>query len=123
MPAADKAVEAIRKAATSEQGKKAAKAAGGALAGWLGKEGRERLKARNSGRTDRDLALDLARQIGGEYSEGTVVARRRRYVVWKDGVPVDAFPEPEKGVVLTECLELQDFKGVLLTPPPPKAST
>ena len=43
-------------------------------------------------RVDHDRARKLARQIGGELSEETIIAGEPHFVVWKDGVPVQAFP-------------------------------
>jgi hypothetical protein len=67
-------------------------------------------------RVDRDLAIKLARQIRGRYSEDTIIAGKPHYVVWKDGVPVEAFP-PVADLELRP--ELRDFDESLAKPPPP----
>jgi hypothetical protein len=73
--------------------------------------------------SSRKNALQLARQIRGQYSEGTVVAGRQRYVVWKEGKPVDCFPPLTgadlNGGPLAERIELQDLDPALLKDPPP----
>jgi hypothetical protein len=68
-------------------------------------------------RADRDLAIKLARQIRGRWSEDTIVAGSPHYVVWKDGVPVDAFP-PVDDLELRP--ELRDFDERLAKAPPPE---
>lgn len=70
-------------------------------------------------RLDRDRAIKLARQIRGRYSEDTIIGGEPHFVVWKDGVPVEAFPPvPE----LELRPELRDFDVRLaLVPPEPSA--
>ncbi len=54
---------------------------------------RERYDTWRDRRIDRDRALKLARQIGGRYSEDTIIDGQPHFVVWSaDGKPVDAFP-------------------------------
>jgi hypothetical protein len=57
----------------------------------------------------------------GKYSRKTIVCGRRRYVVWKDGVPQRAYPplaaEELAGRSLAELPELQDFNPTLLIDP------
>ena len=43
-------------------------------------------------RVYRDRAVKLARQMGGQVSEDTIIAGEPHFVVWKDGKPVQAFP-------------------------------
>jgi hypothetical protein len=43
-------------------------------------------------RVYRDRAIKLARQLGGRYSEDTIIGGEPHFVVWKDGKPVEAFP-------------------------------
>ena len=65
------------------------------------------------------LAIRLARQIQGRYSEDTIIAGKPHHVVWKDGVPVEAFPPVED---LELRPELRDFDQRLLKVPPPERS-
>jgi hypothetical protein len=62
------------------------------------------------------MAIDVARQVGGQYSEDTVVAGERRHVVWKDGRAIDAYPRFDGD--LSARHELQDFPAELLKVPP-----
>ena len=76
---------------------------------------RERYERWRGARADRDLAIKLARQIRGRYSEDTIIAGRPHHVVWKDGVPVEAFP-PVADLELRP--ELRDFDEQLMKVPP-----
>ena len=76
---------------------------------------RERYERWRGARADRDLAIKLARQIRGRWSEDTIIAGTPHYVVWKDGVPVEAFP-PVADLELRP--ELRDFDERLAKPPP-----
>ena len=67
-------------------------------------------------RADRDRAIKLARQIRGRFSEDTIIAAEPHYVVWKDGVPVEAFPAVAD---LELRPELRDFDAALAKEPPP----
>ena len=78
---------------------------------------RERYDRWRGGRLDRDRAVKLARQIRGRFSEQTIIAGEPHYVVWKDGVPVEAFP-PVPDLELRP--ELRDFDDRLLHEPPPE---
>jgi hypothetical protein len=78
---------------------------------------RERYDRWSGARTDRQLAIRLARQIQGTYSEGTIIAGTPHYVVWKAGAPVEAFPPVED---LELRPELRDFDQRLLKVPPPE---
>ena len=78
---------------------------------------RERYDRWSGSRADRLLAIRLARQIQGRYSEGTIIAGTPHYVVWKDGVPLEAFPPVED---LELRPELRDFDQRLLKVPPPE---
>jgi hypothetical protein len=69
-------------------------------------------------RADRDLAIKLARQIRGRWSEDTIIAGTPHYVVWKNGVPVEAFP-PVADLELRP--ELRDFDERLAKPPPERS--
>jgi hypothetical protein len=70
-------------------------------------------------RLDRDRAVKLARQIRGRYSEDTIIGGEPHYVVWKDGVAVEAFP-PVADLELRP--ELRDFDEQLAIVPPPPAA-
>lgn len=126
MGAGEKAIELAVRAATSAPAEKAANKgaekallAAGAAAGALGTK---RLKARGEKRRARETAIRLARQVGGQYSERTIVDGEERCVVWKDGAPIDVFPRlnakttPE---MLAERPELKDFSADLLVTPGP----
>ena len=67
-------------------------------------------------RFDRDRAIKLARQIRGRYSEDTIIGGEPHYVVWKDGVAVEAVP-PVADLELRP--ELRDFDAALALVPPP----
>jgi hypothetical protein len=78
---------------------------------------RERYERWQGGRVNRDRAIKLARQIRGRFSEETIISAEPHYVVWKDGVPVEAFP-PVADLELRP--ELRDFDERLAKPPPPE---
>ena len=78
---------------------------------------RERYERWSGARTDRMLAIRLARQIQGRWSENTIISGRPHHVVWKDGVPVEAFPPVED---LELRPELRDFDPGLMKVPPPE---
>ena len=88
----------------------AAKAASGAEPAL-----RERYDRWSGARADRLLAVRLARQIQGRWSADTIIAGKPHQVVWKDGVPVEAFPHVED---LELRPELRDFDERLLKVPP-----
>jgi hypothetical protein len=110
------AVEVTKKAAKNKELQKAAAGA----ATWVGKKGGGAVMA---SRRNRKQAHALARQVGGKYSEGTIIAHREYLVVWKDGRPLACFPPltPEQlnGKELCDCEELQGFNESLLRDPPP----
>ena len=76
---------------------------------------RERYDRWRGGREGRELAIKLARQIRGRYSEDTIIDGQPHHVVWKDGVPVEAFP-PVADLELRP--ELRDFDERLMKVPP-----
>jgi hypothetical protein len=80
---------------------------------------RERYGTWRDRRVDRDMAMRLARQIGGRYSEDTVIDGRSHFVVWRDGKPVDAFPHVDD---LASRPELATFDPALTLDPaaPPR---
>jgi hypothetical protein len=64
----------------------------------------------------RDRAIKLARQIGGRYSEDTIIGGEPHFVVWKGGRPVQAFPHVDD---LADRPELADFDQSLARAPGP----
>lgn len=99
---------------------KEVQAAAATAAGWAGTKTGEMVLAR---RGNRRRAFSLARQVGGRYSEDTIVANRERIVVWKNGRALDCFPPLTSaeldGHKLSEREELQEFNESLLKDPPP----
>ena len=61
------------------------------------------------------LAIKLARQIKGRYSADTIIDGKPHHVVWKDGVPIEAFPHVDD---LELRPELRDFDERLMKTPP-----
>jgi len=80
---------------------------------------RERYGTWRDRRVDRDMAMRLARQIGGRYSEDTIIDGQSHFVVWRDGKPVDAFPHVDD---LASRPELATFDPALTHDPavPPR---
>jgi hypothetical protein len=78
---------------------------------------RERYDRWSGRRVDRDRAIKLARQVRGRWSEDTIIGGEPHHVVWKDGVPVEAFPPVPDLEVRTE---LRDFDERLAKEPPPE---
>ena len=78
---------------------------------------RERYDRWSGRRVNHDRAVKLARQIRGRYSEDTIIGGEPHYVVWKDGVPVEAFPPVAD---LEVRPELRDFDERLAKAPPPE---
>jgi hypothetical protein len=78
---------------------------------------RERYDRWSGRRVDRDRAIKLARQIRGRWSEDTIIGGEPHHVVWKDGVPVEAFPPVAD---LEVRAELRDFDERLAKEPPPE---
>src|SRR5688572_1217493 len=97
---------AARTAAKNKTVRRIAMTAGVAAARRGGPVVQARYAAWRDRRVDRDRAVKLARQIGGRYSEDTIVDGTPHYVVWKDGKPVDAFPHVDD---LASRPELQGF--------------
>jgi hypothetical protein len=106
-----------RAAAKSKAVRGAAAAAAAKLASNAEPVLRERYDRWSGSRSGRLLAIRLARQIQGRYSEGTIIAGKPHHVVWKDGVPLEAFPPVED---LELRPELRDFDKRLLKVPPPE---
>jgi len=61
---------------------------------------------------------DVSRQVGGQYSEGAIVAGERRYIVWHDEVPVDCFPSLGDDRGLATRVELKNFPETPTKTPP-----
>src|SRR5215218_7998287 len=60
-------------------------------------------------------ANKLARQVGGRFSEDTIIDGEPHFVVWKDGAPIRAFPHVED---LANQTELRHFDPRLAHMPP-----
>ena len=113
-----KSITSVAKAAAKNKAVQGAAAAAAAkLASNAEPALRERYDRWSGARTNRLLAIRLARQIQGTYSEGTIIASTPHYVVWKAGAPVEAFPPVED---LELRPELRDFDQRLLKVPPPE---
>ena len=117
MRATKSAAAAARALASNRAVRAAAAAAAAKLATNAEPALRERYDRWSGSRSGRLLAIRLARQIQGRYSEGTIIAGKPHHVVWKDGVPLEAFPPVED---LELRPELRDFDQRLLKVPPPE---
>lgn len=117
MSAAKSAAAAARALASNRAVRAAAAATAAKLASNAEPALRERYDRWSGSRSGRLLAIRLARQIQGRYSEGTIIAGKPHHVVWKDGVPLEAFPPVED---LELRPELRDFDQRLLKVPPPE---
>jgi len=115
---AGKSIASVARAAAKNKAVQGAAAAAAAkLAANAEPALRERYDRWSGARANRLLAIRLARQIQGTYSEGTIIAGAPHYVVWKAGAPVEAFPPVED---LELRPELRDFDQRLLKVPPPE---
>ena len=115
---AGKSIASVARAAAKNKAVQGAAAAAAAkLAANAEPALRERYDRWSGARANRVLAIRLARQIQGTYSEGTIIAGAPHYVVWKAGAPVEAFPPVED---LELRPELRDFDQRLLKVPPPE---
>jgi hypothetical protein len=109
--------KAVRMAVTKAGERAATRAATNAADGAT-KRGSAYLAGRLDDRKHRLLAMDLARQIGGEVSIRTVIAGERYYVVWRGDEPVDSFPMlPKTAGSLAGRPELSGFVGRRVAPP------
>ena len=117
MRATKSAAAAARALASNRAVRAAAAAAAAKLATNAEPALRERYDRWSGSRSGRLLAIRLARQIQGRYSEGTIIAGAPHYVVWKAAAPVEAFPPVED---LELRPELRDFDQRLLKVPPPE---
>ncbi len=115
---AGKSIASVARAAARNKAVQGAAAAAAAkLASNAEPALRERYDRWSAARANRLLAIRLARQIQGTYSEGTIIAGTPHYVIWKAGAPVEAFPPVED---LELRPELRDFDPRLLKVPPPE---
>jgi hypothetical protein len=90
---ASKSIAAMARAAVRNKAVRGiAVSAGAAAARHVGPIAQERYAHWRDRRVYRDRAVKLARQIGGRYSEETIIGGEPHFVVWKDGEPVEAFP-------------------------------
>jgi hypothetical protein len=113
-----KSITSVARAAAKNKAVQGAAAAAAAkLAANAEPALRERYDRWSGARANRLLAIRLARQIQGTYSEGTIIAGAPHFVVWKAGAPVEAFPPVED---LELRPELRDFDQRLLKVPPPE---
>ena len=83
---------AARKAASNKTVRRLAAPAALAAAKHVGPIAQQRYGEWRDRRVYRDRAVKLARQMGGQVSEDTIIAGEPHFVVWKDGKPVQAFP-------------------------------
>jgi hypothetical protein len=116
MSAARAIATAARAAARNKTVRRIAVTAGVAAARRGGPIVQARYAAWRDRRVDRDRAIKLARQIGGRYSEDTIIGGAPHFVVWKDGKPVEAFPHVDE---LATRTELQGFDQSLAVEPKP----
>ena len=109
---------AARTAAKNKTVRRVAMTAGVAAAKRGGPIVQARYAAWRDRRVDSDRAIKLARQLGGRYSEDTIIGGTPHYVVWKDGNPVEAFPPVDD---LPNRPELQGFdESLAVEPKPPR---
>jgi hypothetical protein len=116
---AAKSIAAMAKAAMKNKAVRGvAVSAGAAAARRVGPIAHERYGTWRDRRVYRDRAVKLARQIGGRYSEETIIAGEPHFVVWKDGKPVEAFPHVDD---LAQRPELVGFdQSLAYAPGPPR---
>jgi hypothetical protein len=112
-----RAIAAAAKAASRNKAVRGmAAAAGAAAAKNAVPAAQQRYGAWRDRRVYRDRAIKLARQMGGRYSEDTIIRGEPHFVVWKDGAPVQAFPDVED---LATRPELAGFDPRLARDPAP----
>lgn len=92
MPAGKSIAAAAKAAAKNKTVRRIAAPAALAAAKHVGPIAQQRYGEWRDRRVYRDRALKLARQMGGQLSEDTIIAGEPHFVVWKDGKPVQAFP-------------------------------
>jgi hypothetical protein len=106
---------AARAAARNNVVRGLAASAGAAAAKQFVPTAQERYGSWRDRRVHRDRAVKLARQMGGRYSQDTIIDGEPYFVVWKDGEPVRAFPPVDE---LAARPELQGFDARLAHEPP-----
>jgi hypothetical protein len=120
MSAARAIATAARTAAKNKTVRRVAMTAGVAAAKRGGPIVQARYAAWRDRRVDSDRAIKLARQLGGRYSEDTIIGGVPHFVVWKDRKPVEAFPPVDD---LPNRPELQGFdESLAVEPKPPRKS-
>jgi hypothetical protein len=88
-----RSIAAMAKAAAQNKAVRGvAVSAGAAAAKRIGPIAQQRYVQWRDRRVYRDRAIKLARQLGGRYSEDTIIDGEPYFVVWKDHKPVEAFP-------------------------------
>jgi hypothetical protein len=113
---AGKSIAAMARAAVGNKAVRGiAVSAGAAAARKIAPIAQERYGAWRDRRVHRDRAVKLARQIGGRYSDDTIIGGEPHVVVWKDGRPVEAFPHVDD---IAARPELAGFDQSLLQAPP-----
>lgn len=87
------AADAAKKIAASPASRKIAQQAAGVVAQGVSKAGASRLGSAQATRKQRALAESLARQVHGQLSRAVFIGSTdEHWVVWKDEVPLAAFP-------------------------------
>ena len=87
------AATAARAVAASPAGRRFIEATASALASAVGEAGAGRVTRSQASRAQWTLATKLARQVHGQLSEAVFIgSAQEHWVVWKDGVPIAAFP-------------------------------
>jgi hypothetical protein len=118
MGASKAIVEAARAAARNKALRGMAMSAGIAAAKRAGPVAQQRYGSWRDRRIDRDRAIKLARQMGGRYSQDTIIDGEPHFVVWnREGAPVRAFPHVDD---LAAKPELAGFDTRLAHEPPPE---
>jgi hypothetical protein len=108
---------AVKAASRNKAVRGIAVSASAAAARHIGPIAQERYSSWRDRRVDRDRAIKLARQMGGRYSQDTIIDGEPHFVVWKDGAPVESFPHVDD---LAERPELAGFDPRLAHEPPPE---
>jgi hypothetical protein len=116
---AAKSIAAMARAAVRNKAVRGiAVSAGAAAARHVGPIAQQRYAVWRDRRVYRDRAIKLARQIGGRYSEDTIIGGEPHFVVWKDGKPVEAFPHVDD---IASRPELAGFdQSLMRTPQAPR---
>jgi hypothetical protein len=114
---AGRTIAAAAKAAANNKAVRGmAATAGAAAAKKLAPIAQEHYGKWRDRRVDRDRAIKLARQVGGRFSEDTIIDGEPHFVVWRQGAPIRAFPHVED---LADRPELRHFDARLAKAPPP----